>query len=114
MADEEPQDAAAEAFDALRAEVAQLRAGVEALSAAPNSQASADYAPTLAAMAKSLEDIERHPALQFTPQGYGTEVRTATEAIRRRLEADVQAALTTIAHASGDIRRFAGELRTRD
>lgn len=119
MAEDEPQDnpgeeGAAEAFEALRAEVAQLRAGVEGLSAALKDHAAPDYAPTLGAMAKTLEEIGAHPALQLTPQGYGAEVRAGTEAIRRRLESDVQAAVTTIAHASGEVRRFAGDLRTRE
>lgn len=43
----EPQDAAAEAFEALRAEVAQLTAALEGLpTTAP------DYTPTLAAIAQ--------------------------------------------------------------
>lgn len=63
MAQEEPEDAAAEAFEALRAEVIQLRAGVESLSAAIQGQASPDYTPTLGAIAKSLAAVEGHPAL---------------------------------------------------
>jgi hypothetical protein len=62
MADE-PQDAAVEAFEALRAEVAQLRTALEGLpTTAP------DYTPTLAAIAQSLAAMEAHPALRLTPQ----------------------------------------------
>ena len=55
MAQDYPQDAATEAFEALRAEVTQLRAGVESLSAKFQDQDPTDYAPTLGAIAMSLK-----------------------------------------------------------
>ena len=55
----------AAAFDALRAEVAQLRAALEGLpTTAP------DYSPTLADIAESLEVMEEHPALRLTPESF--------------------------------------------
>lgn len=98
----------AAAFEALRAEVAGLRASLEQGGDGP------DYAPTLGKIASTLAEIEAHPALRLTPQNYGAEVRAATESIRRGLENEVQRALTTISQASGEVRRFAGDLRARD
>ncbi len=101
-------DDPAAAFEALRAEVAGLRASVEQGRDGP------DYAPTLGKIAATLAEIEAHPALQLTPQNYGAEVRAATESLRCDLESEVQRALTTIGQASGEMRPFAGNLRTRE
>ena len=65
----EPEDAAAEAFEALRAEVGLLRADLAGLKSAATAQAT-DYAPTLGAMANSLAAIEEHPALKLTPASF--------------------------------------------
>ncbi len=71
----EPQDAAAEAFEALRAEVAQLRTALEGLpTTAP------DYSPNLAAIAQSLAAMDAHPALRLTPDALASQVRQASEA----------------------------------
>lgn len=60
----EPQDAAAEAFEALRAEVAQLCTVLEGLpTTAP------DYSPTLAAIAQSLAAMEARPASELERAG---------------------------------------------
>lgn len=118
MADDEDapeptEDAAAEAFEQLRAEVAQLRAAMEAFPSRFKLKAP-DYAPTLGAMAKSLEKIESHPALLLTPERYRADAYTVAEGVRQAIEPRLQQVMTTIAHASGDVRRFAGELRTRE
>jgi hypothetical protein len=65
----------AAAFEALRAEVAQLRAALEGLlTTAP------DYSPTLADIAQSLAVIAAHPALRLTPEDLAFQVRQASEA----------------------------------
>lgn len=112
-ADAEPQDTAAEAFERLRGEVAQLRGAVEAL-AGRRGEKAPDYAPTLAVMVKILERIEAHPALRQTAGSYGAEVSRAVESIRHRFETETQQALTSIARASSEVRQFAGDLRSRD
>ncbi len=109
MGDDEPDDAAAEAFEALRAEVAQLRERVEALP----TEGAQDYTPTLGVIAKSLATIEAHPALRLTPQAHASEMKSAMEALRHRTDDDIQRALNSIGRASSDISRFAGELRSR-
>ncbi len=68
----EPQDAAAEAFEALRAEIAQLRAALEGQpTTAP------DYSPTLAVIARSLSTMEAQPALRLTPEALSYQIRQA-------------------------------------
>ena len=79
----------AAAFEALRAEVAQLRAALEGLpTTAP------DYSPTLADIAESLAVIEARPALRPTPEDLTFQVRQAAEAAqqqgRRELATAVQ------------------------
>ena len=65
---------AAEAFEALRAEVTVLRRAVEALAAATDENQPADYTETLGEMAQDLQSvsehlqrIREHPAIAMTP-----------------------------------------------
>ena len=109
--DEEPQDAATEAFEQLRGEVAQLRGATEGL--AERLGPGPDYTPTLAAMAKTLERMEAHPALRRSAEEHSAALASAIEGTRRRFEAEAQSALTVIGYAAADIKRFAGELRSR-
>lgn len=90
---DDPQDAATEAFEALRAEVTQLRAGVESLSAKFQGQDLTDYAPTLGAIAMSLEAIERRPALQADPETYALQFREATILSAQQRHDDLEAAV---------------------
>src|SRR5277367_3333525 len=111
---DEPEDAAAEAFEALRAEVAGMRAELAEFGPALRGANAPDYAPTLGEMAKTLETIQAHPALRSTPAAYSAEVRTSMDALRQRLDGDLQRASQTVASASADFRRFAGDLRGRE
>lgn len=110
--DAEPQDAAAEAFEQLRGEVAQLRGAFDGLAERLGERA-ADYTPTLADIATRLEKIEAHPALQHTPERFRAETSSNLEIVRRNFETEAQRALSMIHQAAGDVRRFAGELRGR-
>ena len=93
MAQDYPQDAATEAFEALRAEVTQLRAGVESLSAKFQDQDPTDYAPTLGAIAMSLEAIKGHPALQAGPEADAQQFREATKLTTEQRQADLETAV---------------------
>lgn len=93
MMQDDPQDAATEAFEALRAEVTQLRAGVESLSAKFQGQDPTDYAPTLGAIAMSLEAIEGHPALQADPETYARQLREATVLSTKQRQEDLETAV---------------------
>ena len=107
MAQDEPEDTAAEAFEALRAEVIQLRAGVESLSAAFQGQASPDYTPTLGAIAKSLVAIEGHPALQIAPETFAHRLRAAGELSVQQSHRDLGSAVQRVAAAGADLERLA-------
>jgi hypothetical protein len=103
----EPQDAAAEAFEALRAEVAQLRAVLEDLpTTAP------DYAPTLAAIAQSLAAMEAHPALRMTPDALASQVRQASEAAQQQGRRELANAVQRMDAAGADLERLAERQRT--
>ena len=103
----EPQDAAAEAFEALRAEVAQLRMALEGLpTTAP------DYTPTLAAIAQSLAAMEAHPALRLTPDALASQVRQATEAAQQQGRRELANAVQRVDAAGADLERLAERQRT--
>jgi hypothetical protein len=103
----EPQDAAAEAFEALRAEVAQLRTALEGLpTTAP------DYSPTLAAIAQSLIAMEAHPALRLTPQDLASQVRQASEAAQQQGRRELANAVQRVDAAGADLERLAERQRT--
>ena len=103
----EPQDAAAEAFEALRAEVAQLRAVLEGLATtAP------DYSPTLAAIAQSLAAMEAHPALRLTPDALASQVRQASEAAQQQGRRELANAVQRVDAAGADLERLADRQRT--
>jgi hypothetical protein len=103
----EPQDAAAEAFEALRAEVAQLRAVLEGLpTTAP------DYSPTLAAIAQCLATMEAHPALRLTPDALASQVRQASEAAQQQGRRELANAVQRVDAAGADLERLAERQRT--
>lgn len=112
MVQDEPEDAAAEAFEALRAEVTQLRAGVEGLSAAIQGQASTDYASTLGAIAKSLTAIEAHPALQIAPETFAYRLREATDLSTQQGRRELGSAVQRVVTAGADLERLASGWRT--
>ena len=101
----EPRDAAAEAFEALRAEVAQLRTALERL-------APPDYSPTLAAIAQSLAAMEAHPALRLTPQDLASQVRQASEAAQQQGRRELANAVQRVDAAGADLERLAERQRT--
>lgn len=92
MAGREPDEGeadAAQAFEALRAEVSALRQGIELVyrqgqqtaAAAPAAPAAVDYSPTLGAMAKELKAVEARlkaiegkPALELTPAKFEKDI----------------------------------------
>ena len=103
----EPQDAAAEAFEALRAEVAQLRTVLEGLPAtAP------DYSPTLAAIAQSLAAMEAHPALRLTPDALASQIRQASEAAQQQGRRELANAVQRVDAAAVELERLAVRQRT--
>jgi hypothetical protein len=103
----EPQDAAAEAFEALKEEVAGVRAVLEGLpTTAP------DYSPTLAAIAQSLAAMEAHPALRLTPDALASQVRQASEAAQQQGRRELANAVQRVDAAGADLERLAARQRT--
>jgi hypothetical protein len=110
MAQDEAQDhpgddAAAEAFEALRAEVAQLRASLERL-------APPDYSPKLAVISRSLATMEAHPALRLTPLDLASQVRQASEAAQQQGRRELANAVQRVDAAGADLDRLAERQRT--
>jgi len=103
----EPQDAAAEAFEALRAEVAQLRAVLEG-----RPPTATDYSPTLAAIAQSLTAMEAHPALRLTPDALASQVRQASEAAQQQGRRELANAVQRVDAAGAALERLADRQRT--
>jgi hypothetical protein len=110
---EEEDGDAARAFEALRAEVAALRRGVElvARQGQQSGPAAPDYSPTLGKMEKALQAIagrlaavERAPALAVTPAEQAGE-------LRREMLRIGQDARGGLAHSQAQLDATVGELR---
>jgi hypothetical protein len=87
-------DSAAVAFQDLRAEVAALRGAIDAFPAAVQDNRPPDYAPTLGAIVKAIQGVEKrlaviegHPAIRLTPEQHGRALeRAGTAALREAME----------------------------
>ena len=106
----EAPDAAAEAFNALAAEVRRVREVVEGLPATLEPAYNRDYAPTLGAIAKSLAAIEQHPSLRLTPQAFVDQARQASAATQEQGRRDLAGATQRVDAAAREMERLvAGE-----
>ncbi len=99
----------AAAFEALRAEVAALRASVEK---GRDGAAAPDYAPTLGKIAATLAAIETHPALALTPEAFGNQVRQAREAAHQQGGRELANAVQRVDAAGAELERLAERQRT--
>jgi hypothetical protein len=88
-ADDDEGDSAAAAFQDLRAEVAALRGSIDAFPAAVQDHRPPDYAPTLGAIVKAIQGVEKrlavieaHPAIRLTPEQHGRAIERAGSATR--------------------------------
>lgn len=87
-------DSAAAAFENLRAEVAALRGSIDAFPAAVRDNRPPDYAPTLGAIVKAVQGLEKrlaaieaHPAIRLTPEQHGRAIeRAGAAALREAME----------------------------
>ena len=127
----EPSEAdAAEAFEALRAEVVGLRRGLERLDGLVREgwreQAEAreempDYTPTLGAMAQELAEarerlaaIEGKPALALTPAGFQAELKAAVGAATTLPGMELRVATGQAKAVAGELEGLVGRVRARD
>jgi hypothetical protein len=83
-------DSATAAFQDLRAEVAALRGAIDAFPATVRDNRPPDYAPTLGAIVKAIQGVEKrlaviegHPALRLTPEQHGRAIERAGAATLR-------------------------------
>jgi len=110
VVDDGHEDAAAQAFEALRAEVAGLRVSLDDLAA--RGEAAPDYAPTLGAMAGSLKAIEAHPALRQTPAAFVSEIAYASHNMQQRVSHELFVANQTVGSAAHVLERLIGGHRS--
>jgi hypothetical protein len=101
-------DDPAAAFEALRAEVAALRASL----GDGDGRVRPDYAPTLGKMAAILAKIEAHPALQLTPEAFAYQVRQARDAAQQQGSRDMSAAIQRVDAAGAGLERLTERQRT--
>lgn len=99
---------AAHAFGELRAEISLLRRAIERLTDERTSQP--DYAPSLEAIAKRLEDVcvalqrlSERPGLKLTPQAMAREIATAATASRERDQEMLRSAAANMNTAAGNL-----------
>jgi hypothetical protein len=102
-------DDPAAAFEALRAEVAALRAS---LGGGDDGRVAPDYAPTLGKMAATLAKIEAHPALQLTPEAFAYQIKQARDAAQQQGSRDMSAAIHRVDAAGSGLERLAERHRT--
>ncbi len=114
MDEDDDTGGAERAFEALRTEVAALRQAVEG-------QTAPDYALTLGAIAKELQEIsvrltamEGHPALAMTPDGYSGQVNTAMERAHQAGGKALWGVQTQLGDAARRLERSAGNIHTRE
>ena len=104
------EDPAAQAFEALRAEVAGLRVSFDDL--ATRGEAAPDYAPTLGAIARSLKAIEAHPALRQTPAAFVSEIAYASHNMQQRVSHELFVANQAVGSAAHVLQRLIGGHRS--
>ncbi|MBW4964290.1 DUF6118 family protein, partial [Sulfitobacter sp. CW3] len=117
---EDGSDEAARAFEDLRAEVADLRRAIQALEPAIREGRAPDYSLSLGRIAKAqveigsiLARLERHPALQMTPESVAARIERAAESATRPALRNAECAAAAISDASQDLAAMLGSARTR-
>lgn len=110
---------AAEAFEALRREVALMRLGVEAL--AGERCAQPDYTETLGQLASEMATssaamgrLAERGALSLTPKDVAGEIRIAQGHARREATEAMQDAVRHLAAAARELGRWVEQARTAD
>jgi hypothetical protein len=91
---EDEGDSAAAAFDELRAEVSVLRGAIDAIPAAVHENRPPDYAPTLGAVVRAVQGVEKrlagiegHPAIKVTPEQHSRAIeRAGAASVREAME----------------------------
>jgi hypothetical protein len=113
--DEDEGDSAAAAFENLRAEVAALRGAIDAFPAAVQDTRPPDYAPTLGAIVKAIQGVEKrlaviegHPAIRLTPEQHGRAIERAGAATLREAMETFRNEAAAIGHERRQLSQIVG------
>jgi hypothetical protein len=108
-------DSAAEAFQDLRAEVAALRGAIDAFPAAVQDNRPPDYAPTLGAIVKAIQGVEKrlaviegHPSIRLTPEQHGRAIERAGSATLREAMETFRNEAAAIGHERRQLGQIVG------
>ena len=109
----------AEAFDALRGEVAEVRRTLEALGMSIERNRPADYTPTLGVLDRTLRglqerlsQIETHLALKLTPQSFNDQVQQGAARGQRAVEEAMRKAVGRAEATARELGRYLDQART--
>lgn len=118
-ADEQAPDDAAAAFEAMRGELALLRAAVRGFAARQEDLVARDYTPDLARllgrqdqMVDAINALARRPGLALTPEGMATRIEAAAVATRRADHEALAEAARRQAEAARRLDTMIGRVRT--
>ena len=119
-ADDEELDGASRAFEALRAEFADLRRSVEGIEPALREGRGPDYSPTLGALAASLETvaarlelIEKHTGAMLPAEVARREIARVYDASMRPVRGDLERAAREMQDAARRLEGTVGGARSR-
>ncbi|TGD92271.1 DUF6118 family protein [Methylobacterium nonmethylotrophicum] len=119
--DQEDEDGAARAFEALRSEVSVLRRAVEALPRAIEEVRAPDYGPTLGAIAQALSGleeglsaIEAHPAVKLTPESYARAIERAGAGIMREASRALRDETDAVGRERHQLAAIVGQAATQE
>ncbi len=116
---------AAQAFEALREEVAALRRGVEliyrqGLQTSPAVSGAPDYSLTLGKMEKALqtiagrlEAVERQPALSLTPGSFRVQIEAVAQSAVTILNRPIVTALSDVQTVTQDLKALVGRVHAK-
>lgn len=115
---DEESSGAEQAFNALQSEVTIMRRAVEALPGAFKANRGTDYTPTLLEITQALKEvgqhlqqIERHPALQATPEQHQSAIVAAGEIVMREAVQSLERATTDAKAERQQLAAMVGNMR---
>jgi hypothetical protein len=116
-----PVDPAAEAFEALRGEVALLRRAITGLAAERSSLEIPDYSESIARITSMVSSVGRRlavlselPAFALSPEGFGHQIMSASETVRTQDRETIVVARDALREAVSDLIRSLQSARQAD
>ena len=118
---EDESDSAAVAFEELRAEVSALRGAINAIPAAVRESRAPDYAPTLGAIVKAVQGLEKrlaviegHPAIRLSPEQHGRAIERAGAAAMREAMDTFRNEAAALGHERRQLSQIIGVALTQE